>query len=416
MKTFRKIVFWSHLVVGVLVAAVVVIMSATGVLLTYQKQMQYWADTRGLAGGPPTPAAPRLSADSLLATVQTATNTAPAALLVRRSADAPAEITLGRDRKVFVNAYTGLVLGEGSAAMRNFFRSVTAWHRTLAATGDRRAVGRSFTGAANLGFFFIVVSGLFLWWPRTWTRARLRNIALFRRGTSGKARDFNWHNTIGVWSFIPLVAVVGSGVVMSYPWANALVYRVVGEQPPAPQARPGERAPSDGSRRPSAATMTSALSIDSALAIGAAQMPDWRSINIQLPSPSAKTLTASLDGGSGGQPQLRGSLVIDRATASISRWEPFSTQTAGRRLRSILRFAHTGEVLGLTGQTIAGLVSLGSVILAWTGIALAFRRLVTRRRRAGRRVEVPQGASRPELEPAGALASKRQRRSATAIG
>ena len=415
LKTFRTIVFWAHLAIGVFVAAVVVIMSATGVLLTYQKQMQYWADTRGLAGGPPTPAAPRLSADSLHARVQTATGTVPTALLIRRPADAPAEITLGRDRKVFVNAYTGVVLGDGSTAMRDFFRSVTSWHRTLAATGERRALGRSLTGAANLGFFFIVVSGLFLWWPRTWTRARLRNIAAFRRGTSGKARDFNWHNTVGVWSFIPLVAVVGSGVVMSYPWANALVYRAVGEQPPAAQPRPVARGSTEGGRRPSPPGVTSALSMDSALAIAASQMPAWRSISIQLPSPSAKTLTASLDAGSGGQPQLRGSLVIDRATANISRWEAFSTQTAGRRLRSILRFAHTGEVLGFTGQTIAGLVSLGSVILAWTGIALALRRLVTWRRRAGRRVEVPQDTPRPEFEPAGALASKPQRRSATAI-
>ena len=35
-------------------------------------------------------------------------------------------------------------------------------------------------------------------------------------------------------------------------------------------------------------------------------------------------------------------------------WEPFDRLSAGRRLRSILRFAHTGEVLGLAGQTIAG--------------------------------------------------------------
>jgi uncharacterized iron-regulated membrane protein len=40
----------------------------------------------------------------------------------------------------------------------------------------------------------------------------------------------------------------------------------------------------------------------------------------------------------------------------------------------VLRFAHTGEVLGLTGQTLAGLVSLASVVLVYTGIALALRR------------------------------------------
>ena len=41
-----------------------------------------------------------------------------------------------------------------------------------------------------------------------------------------------------------------------------------------------------------------------------------------------------------------------------------------------MRFAHTGEVLGIPGQTVAGLVSAGGVVLVWTGIALALRRFL----------------------------------------
>ena len=55
-----------------------------------------------------------------------------------------------------------------------------------------------------------------------------------------------------------------------------------------------------------------------------------------------------------------------------------------------MRFAHTGEVLGLAGQTVAGVVSAGGVVLVWTGIALALRRFLAwiKRRRS------------QELEPA----------------
>jgi uncharacterized iron-regulated membrane protein len=42
-----------------------------------------------------------------------------------------------------------------------------------------------------------------------------------------------------------------------------------------------------------------------------------------------------------------------------------------------VRFLHTGEALGIVGQTIAGLVSFTSVLMVWTGIALAWRRLVS---------------------------------------
>jgi uncharacterized iron-regulated membrane protein len=394
LKIARKVLFWCHLAVGVLVASIVIVMSTTGVLLTYQKQMTAWADTRGLDGGPPTPNLSRLSADSLLARVRASTGAEPTAVTVRAGADAPVEVALGRDGRVFVNAYTGVVLGEGSARTRGFFRWVTTWHRYVGAAGDNRAFGRSISGIANLGFFFIVLSGLVLWWPKTWTRARLRNIALFRGGLGGKARDFNWHNTIGFWSFLPLVAIVGSGVVMSYPWANALVYRAVGEQPPG-----GQRAPQRAQASP-AAGRGSSIALDSAIGSGMRQMPDWRSITIQLPSANAKTLTVALDAGTGGQPQLRGSLVVDRATGAVTRWEPFSSQTPGRRLRSILRFAHTGEVFGMTGQTIAGLVTLGSVVLAWTGVALALRRFWAWRRRKARVAESDRPEATRELEPA----------------
>jgi len=67
----------------------------------------------------------------------------------------------------------------------------------------------------------------------------VRNVILFRRRLSGKARDFNWHNVIGIWSAIPLAIVVAGAVPISYPWASNLVYRIVGEEPPRPQAGPG---------------------------------------------------------------------------------------------------------------------------------------------------------------------------------
>lgn len=111
------------------------------------------------------------------------------------------------------------------------------------------------------------------------------------------------------------------------------------------------------------------------------QVSDWRSISMQLPTAASTSLTFNIDSGTGGQPQKRAQLVLDRATNDPVRWEPFSTYTRGRQLRSILRFAHTGEVLGVAGQTIAALVSAGGALLALTGLALAIRRLLAWRSR-----------------------------------
>jgi uncharacterized iron-regulated membrane protein len=323
--------------------------------------------------------------DSLLRAVKTATSATPTSVTVRSPSDAPVEVLLGGNRRVFVNAYTGAILGEGSARMRGFFRVVTAWHRTIGATGEHRARGKAITGAANLGFLFIVVSGFYLWWPRNWTRRAFASVTTFRGGLSGKARDFNWHNVIGLWSVVPLVLIVASGVVISYGWAGRLVYRAMGEEPPAPATNSAAPA---GARAPATEPTIALDGLDALLAQASLKMPGWRAITFQLPRESAKTVVFSLDRGTGGQPQERAQLTLTRSSGEESKWEPFSAQSAGRRARSFLRFAHTGEYYGLTGQTIAGLVSLASLVLVWTGLALALRRLAAwRARRARARIE-----------------------------
>ncbi len=231
--TIRSFIFWLHLAAGVVAGTVVLVMSVTGVLLTYEKQMVAWAERSPLAAAP-TPDAPRLPLEALMARVREARPSAtPATLTFRANRNEPVTVALGRDGQLLLNAYTGAVIGEGATGLRAFFRSVTDWHRWLAASGEYRATGKAITGACNLAFLVLVVTGSYLWLPKAWTRMQLRNITWFRGGLPGKARDFNWHNTIGFWSFAPLFVVVLSATVISYPWASNLAYRVVGEDPPA---------------------------------------------------------------------------------------------------------------------------------------------------------------------------------------
>ena len=42
--TIRSLLFWPHLVAGVLAGLVILLMSVTGVLLTYERQMIAWSD------------------------------------------------------------------------------------------------------------------------------------------------------------------------------------------------------------------------------------------------------------------------------------------------------------------------------------------------------------------------------------
>jgi uncharacterized iron-regulated membrane protein len=373
LKQLRNVIFWCHLAAGACAGVVILIMSVTGVLLAYQRQIERWADTRDYVVARPSPDASRLPLEALLAKVREGQTAAPTSVTLYADASEPATVSFQGGQNLFVNPYTGEVLGAGSPGVRSFFRTVTDWHRWLGAGGESRAAARAVTGASNLLFLFIVMSGFYLWWPRRWTRNSLSAIMWFRRTQGGRARDFNWHNVVGFWSAVPLFVVVLSGVVISYTWASNLVYKLAGEEPPAQQQRPGP--PGGGGQQQGAAAPAPLEGLDALLSKAEGQVEGWRSITLQLPQKADAPVTFAIDRGNGGQPQLRAQLTLARATGEVVRWEPYSNNTLGRRLRSWLRFAHTGEVYGVFGQTVAALASAGGALLVYTGLSLALRRL-----------------------------------------
>jgi uncharacterized iron-regulated membrane protein len=350
--------------------------------------------TRDFHSAPPA-GAERLPIESLVSSVTSAEpGLRPTSLQLSSDPGAPALIAAGRDGSRYLNPYNGEVLGEPPTGLDGFFNAVTGWHRWFNAAPESRAPWRAVTGISNLVFLFLIVSGMYLWLPRLFKWAMFRAHLFFSgQALRGKARDYNWHHVFGIWTAVPLFVVVATATVFSYPWASNAVYRVFGEEPPAgrggpPPAAAGAppavagappaRAPADAVAvaLSGAAADSPPPSLDALFARAATQVEDWQTITLTLPQPGAATASFAIDQGNGGQPQLRHTLTLDLASGEVSSWQPFESQTPGRRARSWIRFLHTGEALGIAGQTIAGFVSLTSVIMVWTGLALAWRRLV----------------------------------------
>jgi uncharacterized iron-regulated membrane protein len=378
-QRLRTAIFWLHLAAGLVAGSVVFIMSVTGVLLMYEHQIVDWAD-RGYRFAPPQGAA-RLPATELVArTVAARPDTPPSSVTLAADPEAPAVVGLGRGRNLYLNPYTGEVLGEGSPRVRGFFRAVTDWHRWLAADDEKRDAGKAITGASNLAFLVLVVSGIFLWWPRRWGWPQVKSVVLFRGGLVGKARDFNWHNVIGLWMWLPLFLIVLTGVLISYPWAGNLLYRMTGEEPPARQGGPGggERRPGGGSGGEEKVNLTG---LDRIWEVAERQVPGWETISVRLAAEADSPVVFTIVSGGRGRPDLRAQLTLDREAGEVVKWEPFATQSLARRLRSWGRWVHTGEAGGILGQTLAGLASAGAAVLVWTGSALSYRRFVAWRRR-----------------------------------
>jgi uncharacterized iron-regulated membrane protein len=407
MKRLRALLFWSHLAAGLTAGVVIFVMSFTGAALALRPQIQNWVDRdiRSVASH----GAPKLTTHQLLMSVKQARpDASPQSVSWDADPEVAVTVGLGREGNVYVDPYTGGVLGSPSAATSQFFQSMTSWHRYMGAGGDARATGRAATGAANLVFLLLGVSGLYLWWPRALTVRYLKPIVWFRQTATGRARDFNWHNTIGFWCLPAIIVMTLSGVVMSYQWGNNLVYRLTGSPLPAGRGGgPGEGAERGGSPgaegRGGRAGQQAAVgreaqgrregqvrgegqtrgeqtviipdTLDALVARAAQQVPTWSQLSLRLPNRDGAPVSFTITDGAQWNRFARSQLTLQAATGDITAWQPYDAQSPGQKARGWLRFAHTGELGGIVGQILAGLGCLGGVFLVYTGFSLATRRL-----------------------------------------
>ncbi|MES2623749.1 MAG: PepSY-associated TM helix domain-containing protein [Pseudomonadota bacterium] len=417
----RKTIFWTHLVCGVISGIAVFTMSLTGVLLTYERQINNWVAEGHYVEAPesasPMPLEELLKLQALAQPDQAAT-----ALLITNDPGAPVTFRAGRRGGLSLNPYTGETMETQSPALEGFFGAVTSFHRWFSIEGENRVIARQITGISNVMFLFLVLSGMYLWLPKIWKWGLFKARLLFRgEYPNSKTRDFHWHHIFGIWAAIPLVAVVYSGAVISYPWAANVMYVAFGAEIPVPQGQGGpggggnggppqgqgqaqganqpagqgqngeNRAPrqagsvqSDGTATVytladsgETSTFPIYLPLDTVLAKAtAAAGDDWNRLTLTLPEGKQNSINVEIDRGNGAQAFKRHTLSLDRATGDVLKTQGFADMPEAQRLRGITRFLHTGEVLGFWGQTIAGLASFAALFMVWTGFALSWRRLI----------------------------------------
>lgn len=375
MRVFRKGVFWLHLIAGVLGGIVIFVMCITGAALSFEKNITEYIESgqRVVAVGER-----RLTTRQLLESVMNDKPSArPTSVLVNADPTAAITVSLGREGRVFVDPYTGAITGEGHAGIRKFFGLMTDIHRWIGLSGDGRAIGKAITGASNLLFLFLAISGFYIWFPRKLTLQQLRHRLWFKAGPSTRADHFNRHNVVGFWCSLVLIVLTATAAVISYQWAGNLLYTLTGnEVPPTQQS-------SSGSSPQSEVPFTIPANIDQLWSVAVRQTEGARSIALRLPV--SKDAIFTIDEGRSWNIFARSTLTLDAASGTVNKWDPYDGRNSAQKLRSWFRFTHTGESFGIVGQIIGFAACLGGAYLVYTGLSLAVRRFFRwLRRRSGR--------------------------------
>jgi uncharacterized iron-regulated membrane protein len=390
----RKVIFWIHLISGLLAGVIIAIMSLTGAMLAFEKELVIWSERDARKVAVPADTTQRISVDAAIERVKTVVPDArPSTVVLSSNPEDAMAVALGRDRTYYVNPYTGEVKQPKSTRVHDWLHVAEDWHRYLGREGESRPTGKLINGASNLVFFGLAVTGLYIWWPRGGNWRQLKPAIWFVRGAKGKTRDWNWHNVIGFWTAPVLIVLTLTALPISFRWASNGIYRLWGETPPVqqgPGAAPAVTVPTppEGSRR---------LPLHRLVETVTAQSPTWETITLRLAAPgrggqqpqTPASGQAAAPGSNGASAPAANISVretgawplfattqyaLDPFTGNVLRKDTYEDATAGRKTRMWTRFLHTGEALGFFGKLIAGLASLGGVVLVYTGFALSCRR------------------------------------------
>lgn len=378
---FRDFVFWIHLVAGVVCGLVIGLMCLTGTMLAFEKELTAWAerDVRRVAA--PAPGAVRLPLDELERRFRAAYPEAkPASIVVTNDPQAAVAFSVGRVGGFYADPYTGEIRRPESTRMAQAMQTAMELHRYLGFSGaESRPRGKLVTGIANLAFCGLAVTGLYLWMPRSWSWRALRPSVWFLQNTSGRARDWNWHNVVGFWCAPVLIALTLTALPISFRWAGSFLYTLTGT--PLPASGPeSSGAPAPAAKPTPPPGGTAPLPRAALLAAVQRELPAWETITLRFAPPAAGQAAAFI---------VRERDTWPRTATTTLQYDPFTGEqlrrdghadlSPARKLRAWSRFLHTGEALGGFAQAVAGLASLGGAVLVYTGLALAWRRFFGRK-------------------------------------
>lgn len=262
-----------------------------------------------------------------------------------------AEFGVRGPKQVFMNPYTGAILGERNP--KTVLSTIHMLHLRL----NMGENGGTIVAAVTAVLLFLVVSGIYLWWPQKRRKIKWNAASSWRL-------NFDIHNVVGVYAALFLFLLGCTGIVIHY--GNDLedyLHRLSGT------AKIGRNAPSVAKK--GAGPITS----DQALEIAVSAMPGTKALSVSLPpNPKASYLVA-LRHPEDLTPGGRSWVNIDQYSGKVVNFQDSRTVPIGTRAIIINRAIHTGDLFGMVTKVLVCVSSLMLITQAITGYFMWWKKL-----------------------------------------
>jgi len=349
-------VFWRwHFYAGVFVTPVLLVVAITGGLYVFKSELEglLYPSTLFVEPGPS-----RVPLEDQIASAKASVPEGYRAGSVGVWSD-PTRSTevfcqaIGQPFKlVYVDPHTGAVCGELTGD--GVFRTVLKLHRTLFLGTAGRVLVELVTGWAIV----LLLTGLYLWWPRKRSAAGVLYPRL-RAKPYVVLRDLH---TVAGFYLLPVILLIAlTGLVYAQVWGSG--YKFAAEKTGATGRTPPKSVSPSGAKP---------LPLDAAFAVARARYPDAEVLSLSLPPRPDSSLVFFAGGESG--PLTHGTLALDRSTGDVLADEP-ADQKPGLNWWSNWNYPlHVGSVLGTPTKVVWAVACLVLVALPVTGLWMWWER------------------------------------------
>jgi sulfite reductase (NADPH) flavoprotein alpha-component len=376
----RKVLFQLHWIVGITAGIVLAIVGATGALLSFEQQIvaSLARDGREVEDAGRTP----LTAAELLTRVAAEQpDKHIVGLSIAREPSETVRVTFAPREQRYVDPYTGALLLPAAGGAETFFRDVRQLHRwlMLGELGDRD-IGRQIVGACTVLLIFMVLTGLYLRWPRGPAARRWKTWLVPDFRLKGRAFLWNLHSVMGTWVLPAYLVIALTGLQWSYEWYRDGLYSIAGvERPARPEAAREPRGPASPAGRGGGLDIPAFARAWETFAqqTGAG----FASVNVNLTARPGKPTEFRYLEEDPRHERAFNTLAID-SEGRVARHERYADKPLAARLVSSIFPLHSGSYFGLAGVIVFLIASLAMPVFAVTGWIMYLQRRAPRARRA----------------------------------
>ncbi|HEY0177718.1 MAG TPA: PepSY-associated TM helix domain-containing protein [Pedobacter sp.] len=375
MTKFRKITGQIHLWLGLISGLVVLIVSITGCLFVFQKEILDYVHADKFFVQPPLKTTP-LPFSVLLKNARQAlgkdhpvnysiTFKDPGKaweFMTYKAGNAKSLFyfdTVAYYESVFINPYTGSVTGHFDYKY-NFFNIVKLIHWSLLLNDT---YGQPVVGYSTLIFVILLITGMILWWPRKWSKTNIKKSFKIKWDAGFKRVNYDLHNVPGFYVMLISLIVALTGLVFALKWFQTVVYVVASGSVTPPQIKYEKSIPSVAVSSP----------VDKAFFTAKKLFPAADRITV---SPAGTKEAVIFISGIKGEETFYHADVLqfDQYTGKLLNRRNYQEQNTGEKLAAMNYDIHVGAILGLPGKIIAFIASLVCASLPVTGFIIWLNR------------------------------------------